>query len=418
MPALPLDRQPKYRRHKASGQAVVTLNGKDLYLGARGTKASKAEYDRLLTIWLANDRRLPAASNTDLTIVELLAAFRKHAARHYRQNGEPTKTLGNINDAIRPLRGLFGRELVREFGPLKLKTLQGVLAQGYSDRKGRQFAGVARRTVNKRIGIIKQVFRWAVSEELAPPSLAHSLDSVAGLQRGRTEARETQPVRPVDDVTVDATLPHLPAVVADMVRFQRLTGCRPAEVCSLRPCDVDTSSDAWSYRPASHKTEHHGRERVIFIGPQAQDILRPYLLREKTANCFSPADSERKLNQDRRAAHKTPMTPSQAARTAKRRGKRPAGAAYTTGSYPRAMHRPCDTAFQAPDDLSAAELTAWQQSHRWVPNQLRHAAATEIRKQIGLQAAQVVLGHSKVDVTQMYAERDHTLAASVAAKIG
>ena len=81
-----------------------------------------------------------------------------------------------------------------------------------------------------------------------------------------------------------------------MIRFQRLTGCRPGEVCILRPCDVDTSGEVWAYRPESHKTEHHGRDRVIFLGPKAQDVLRPYLLRDKTAYCFVPAESERKRN--------------------------------------------------------------------------------------------------------------------------
>ncbi len=64
-----------------------------------------------------------------------------------------------------------------------------------------------------------------------------------------------------------------------MVRFQRLTGCRPIEVCLVRPCDVDTSGQVWVFRPESHKTEHHGRDRTICIGPKAQDILRKYLLR-------------------------------------------------------------------------------------------------------------------------------------------
>ena len=96
------------------------------------------------------------------------------------------------------------------------------------------------------------------------------------------------------DAVVQATLPHLSEVVTDMVRFQRLTGSRPAEVCLVRPCDVDTSGDVWIYRPESHKTEHHGRERVICIGPKAQDVLRPYLLREKESYCFVPAESEKK----------------------------------------------------------------------------------------------------------------------------
>ena len=51
---------------------------------------------------------------------------------------------------------------------------------------------------------------------------------------------------------MEATLPHLAEVVADMVRFQRFTGCRPAEVCLVRPCDVDTSGDVCIYHSAPH----------------------------------------------------------------------------------------------------------------------------------------------------------------------
>jgi site-specific recombinase XerC len=65
-----------------------------------------------------------------------------------------------------------------------------------------------------------------------------------------------------------------------------------------------------------------------------------------------------------------------------------------------------------------AKLKVWQSEHRWFPNQLRHSAATEFRRQFGLEAAQVLLGHSKADVTQVYAERDFAKAAAVARQIG
>jgi hypothetical protein len=76
MPVLTSDRLPKYRKHKASGQAIVTLNGRDHYLGPHGTQASKREYDRLTTEWLANGRQSPTVGS-DLTIVELLTRFRR-----------------------------------------------------------------------------------------------------------------------------------------------------------------------------------------------------------------------------------------------------------------------------------------------------------------------------------------------------
>ena len=46
MPRL-TDRDPTFRHHKASGQAVVTLAGQDAYLGPHGTAASRREYDRV-----------------------------------------------------------------------------------------------------------------------------------------------------------------------------------------------------------------------------------------------------------------------------------------------------------------------------------------------------------------------------------
>jgi integrase len=156
---------------------------------------------------------------------------------------------------------------------------------------GRSDKGWSRGHINKAIGRIRRCFKWAVENELVRPDIYHGLMAVSGLRKGRSEAKETDPVLPVDDETVQATLPHLTSVVADMVRFQRITCCRPQDVCNLRPCDVDMSGEVWLYRSATHKTEHHGRERIIPIGPKGKEILRGYLSREKDSNCFSPMDS-------------------------------------------------------------------------------------------------------------------------------
>jgi integrase len=223
----------------------------------------------------------------------------------------------------------------------------------------------------------------------------------------------------VADEVVDATLPHLPEVVADMVRFQRLTGCRPAEVCLVRPCDVDTSGDVWIYRPESHKTQHHGRDRVICVGPKAQDVLRRYLLRPEGAYCFSPIDSERKRLADRHQKRRTPLSYGNRPGTnRKRRPKRKPGGRYDSNSYRRAIHRAVELANRARTKQAAEDGTEPESLPRWSPNRLRHSAATEIRKRFGLEAAQVTLGHATADVSQIYAERDLTLAAEVMRKIG
>ncbi len=87
--------------------------------------------------------------------------------------------------------------------------------------------GWSRSTINQSIGRIRRCFKWAVKNELVRRDMYHGLMAVSGLRKGRSEAREPDPVMPVDDATVQATLPHLSPVVADMIRFQRITGCRP-----------------------------------------------------------------------------------------------------------------------------------------------------------------------------------------------
>lgn len=384
---------PKYRRHKASGQAIVTIQAHDFYLGPWNSKASKVEYDRIIGEWLAAGRQLPVLLGkvADLTIVEILARYKVFAIQHYRKNGVPTGTWDSIRYAIKPLQQRYGRTFVREFGPLALKAIQQEMVK----------SGLSRGVINSRIGKIKRIFRWAVSEQLAPPSLVVSLGTVTGLQQGRTAAREMAPVMRVADEVVEQTLPHLPEVVADMVRFQRLVGCRPGEVCILRPCDVDRSGGVWRYVPASHKTEHRGRQRVIFIGPKAQVILAPYLLRDDNGYCFSPADTDRLRKEKLRERRKTPVQPSQVDRS-KPSPKRKPGQRYNKGSYGCAIRRACKKA--------GVEC--------WGPNRLRHTAATEIRSRFSLEAAQVVLGHAKADTTQIYAERDQALAAEIMQKIG
>ncbi len=385
---------PKYRKHRASGQAVVSIAGRDHYLGPWKSKTSIAEYDRLIAEWLANGRYQPARAPNALTVSEVLVRYWRFAKGHYRgRDGKQTASLHGLRQALRPLRRLYGHTPSGEFGPLALKALRQSMVKD----------GLCRGTVNKRVDAIKRVFRWAVEEELVSPSVHQALLAVRGLQKGRTTAPEPEAVRPVPEADVQATLPHLPAIVADMALLQHLTGCRPGEVVIVRPCDIDRTGEVWAYRPESHKAEHHGRERVIHIGPKAQLVLQPYLLREAETYCFSPAESEKARLDDQHGRRKTPLScGNRPGSNRRRRPKRKAGDRYTRDSYRRAIHRACDTG----------------NVDKWSPNRLRHSAATEIRKRYGLEAAQVTLGHATADVSQIYAERDLSLAMEIMRKIG
>jgi len=104
-----------------------------------------------------------------------------------------------------------------------------------------------------------------------------------------------------------------------MIELQRWTGMRPGEGLIMRGRDLNASGAIWEYRPESHKTEHHGKERVILIGKHGQDILRPFLRPELDAYLFSPVvDGQRPFRRD---------------------------------SYTNAIRRGCEAAFGMPAEL-------------------------------------------------------------------
>jgi len=337
---------------------------------------------------------------------------------HYVRDGEPSRELGNIKDALRPVRKLYGATPAREFGPLALKAV----------RKAMIDADLARNTVNARVGKIRRMFKWAVAEELVPPGAFQGLQALAGLRPGRSGVRETSPVRPATAEQVAAVLPLVSPPIRAMIELQSLTGMRPGEVMSLRAVDLDRSGEIWVYRPARHKTMDKGFSRSIPIGPKAQAVLTPWLKDDPSACAFSPAEAVAPRNAEARRNRKSRMTPSQAARRPKARPKRAPRDRYDKRTYHTAIERACDRAFPHPTlaaipvkDLTsdqAAELLAWRKAHRWHPNQLRHRSATMIRARFGLEASQAVLGHARADVTQIYAERDLAMTVEVMREVG
>jgi integrase len=388
-------RVPSYRLHRPSGQAVVTLAGKDHYLGRHGSPESRQAYERLIAEWLADRRRPPEARGKypDLSINELLVAYWDHVQAYYTKDGAPTSEPGTIRQALRPVRELYGAVPAVEFGPLALKAVRRAMVE----------RGWCRTFINKQINRVKKLFSWAAGEELVPLATYQALTTVDGLRKGRSEAREKPPVGPVPDELVDRTLPHLAPTVATMVRLQRLTGMRPQEVVLMRAADIDGSDPTcWVYRPGRHKGEHHGRERLVYLGPRCQELLRPFLDVGADEFLFSPRRAEERRRAELRARRKSPPTPSQRARRPKPDPKRAPGDLYDDGSYRKAIRRVC---------LRLGIPV-------WFPHQLRHSAASEIRRRYGLEASQAVLGHSELGTTQIYAEVDRTAARRVMAEIG
>lgn len=401
-------RIPRLTRHKATGQAVVRLNGKDHYCGRWGSPGAQADYDSLIERWLAHDRQLPEdQAGGDPTVEEVLAAYLDFAERHYRRpDGSPTSELDCIKLAIRPLRRHYGESPASEFGPRALLALRDTIC-AEPTRFGQ---APARSTVNGYIRRVKAVFMWAVTRELVPPSVYEGLRAVDGLRAGRSAARETSPVRPVTRDQVDRTLPFLRPPVAAMVELMWITGMRLGEVVLMRMGDIDRSGSIWEYKPTSHKMVHEGRDRIVPLGPQAQVVLTPYLRADPTAHLFSPRDDQERRLAERHLAATSPRPKHRRATRRPPEARAALGTRYTTDAVRRAITRA----------ITQARATAPETPlEHWHPHQLRHAAGTRFRAEAGLEAARVLLGHSSPVVTeQHYAEVDRVKASQLMARLG
>lgn len=390
---------PTYRRHSPTGMALadfrdpLTGEKRCVTLGPWQSAESLREHARLCAE-VATGKLCGTPLSGGVTVAELCLGYLAHAEGYYRKNGEMTDEVDAVRAAVKVLRELHGPVPVNEFAPRSLVAVQNAMI-------GR---GWCRTTINKQLARVRRVFRWGVAEQLVEPDTLAALAAVPALKAGRSAAREKAKVTAVADAIVDRTLPHLSDQVRAMVQLQRLCGTRPGEVVILRPGDVDRSRKVWVYRPHSFKTEHLGGDRHIPLGPRAQKVLRPFLDRPPEAYCFSPKEAVAALRAKQRAAR--------AARGGGSGGNRKSPAAsperaprdrYCVDSYRQAVQKAC----------RKAGVPAWH------PNQLRHAAAAEIREKFDLERARATLGHTQAGMTAHYAQSaDGRLAAEVAERIG
>lgn len=426
---------PSYLLHKQSGRArIVWTDGMgirrfEMLPGAFNSAESKTAFARR-QLELAT-APLASSDPSGITVNELLVAYLEYAGSYYRTPaGTPSDEVRHVKSSCREVHHLYGELPVAEFGPLALKSVrQEFLAKGW-----------CRNTANARVERVRRIFKWGVAEELVPAAVYQALATVEGLKRGRTAAPEKHPIAPVDDEVVEISLQYLNRHVRGLVEFQRLTGCRPGEACSIRRCDIDTGGAMWIYRPVQHKGSWRGKSRTIVIGPKAQVLIREFFTPNLQDYLFSPRRAMEEVLAERSAARATPRYPSHMKRDeVKRVGrmrKRPPAECYTRLSYGTAIDRACDRAFPPMGELarhegeSAAkwwarltseqrdEVKEWRKAHRWAPNRLRHNYGTRARKLFSLEHAGAALGHSKMSATEIYAERDMGLALEVAAKIG
>ncbi len=338
---------PDYRYH-ISGQAIVTLDGRDYYLGKHGSPRSHAKYLRLLQEYNDNGMKMPEdldqrLDDAPITVSCLTAEYRQEIDVKYADSAEQRRRFNRLCDL---LESECGDLPVDEFGPRRLAAIR----QTFIDK------GNNRNYVNSQTRSVVTVFRFGVARELISESVLVRLQAIDPLKRGQTTAKEPKRRQPVPLAAVEATARYLSPTLLAMVRIHVATGMRSNEVCSMRSCDIDRSGEEWIYRPEHHKTEYHGILKAVPIVGDAREALTPFL-RNDDDYCFSPIESKKWYQQQRTAARKTKRSYGNGVGDCRKKNpKRSPGKKFTKDSYRRAMVRAAKKAGVAP----------------WTPHQIRH----------------------------------------------
>lgn len=229
--------EPTYRFHKATGKAIVTYYDRDgqrrsmLLPGCFNSPESLTEYKRTLAILKANGSPKPQAEtrkSADTTVNEVVLRYlTEHAAVYYvhPDTKEPTTEQAAIKEAVRLLVRLYGDLPIVEFDSLALEAVQMAMATGSAltdtERKKklarRQPLGLARTTINRHVDRIKRIMRWGCAKKVVPSENLVNIEAVQSLKQGRSIARETEIVKPVDPEIVAKTVHYMAPCPADMV---------------------------------------------------------------------------------------------------------------------------------------------------------------------------------------------------------
>lgn len=405
--ARPKAAMPSLRYH-ISGQAVVSIGGRDFYLGKRGTASSAAKYAVLIGLYQSGGLKLPddfdesvleersqllnpliPASLTathqgdePILVQHVTAAYRGHVKKRYANEKAESHRLNQICDE---LDRHFGTRAADTFGPRALQDQR----QRWID------SGNSRVYCNRLTNCIVRIYKWAVAQELIEESTWTRLKSVEPLRCGQTEAPETTPVVPVSLEHVRATAKLLSPVIKTMLRVHVATGMRPSELCSMRPCDIDQSGVEWVYRPPKHKNANKGKARAIPIVGDARFALEAYMDRDPQCYCFSPAESmawyRAKMRAERKGYGSYKKLVEQPAKEPRDH--------YDSGSYRQSIQRAAKT----------AKVPSWH------PYQIRHMTATMVRAAFDSpDFSQALLGHSNVSMTEHYAKVSENKAIEAA----
>ena len=271
----------------------------------------------------------------------------------------PTREHLAIRDALKPLRAVAGDRPPDTLSAEDLCHCQQCLLE----------QGISRPVINSRVNRIRRIVKWATRppRRWIPVDVLTDMQLVEPLKPGRTEAPETEGPTSVSWDVVSDTISRANLQLASMIELQWHTGMRCCELVGMTVSELSEHEDLVLYRPADHKSQHHGVERLIWIGPEGQRVLRSWIAQMPTE-----AESLWSLR--------------------------------TTNSYRQAI----------------ARVIRKHNLAHWYPLQIRHAFATRVERggESGKRSAQLLLGHSEMHTTSLYIDPDMQSAMQAIRQLG
>lgn len=401
---------PKFRVHAARRQFCVDVprvgqRAQRVYLG-RDEAAARAEYDRIVMPMLHGrppalevkadaNKEAPAPAKV-VRVVKVLADYIR-----YLRARQPT-THGHYvhEDHVGPMARLV-RDVI---GFEEAATLKSTQIEKAFDAMVRQ--GWALATIRKRTLAFRNVIKRAVKDEVLPERVIAAFDLADRVDECTKGVKQALKRRPADLADVRRTQEHCTQSVRDMIELMVVTGCRPTEVFRMRAVDIDTAGPVWKYTPVTHKTQHHGKTRVIYIGPKGQQVLARYFGRGRVdLPVFSPKLSEVERREAMHAARTTRLSCGNRPGTHRKASpERTPGTAWNGSSFGHA--------------IEAAQTRAGIET-KWCAYQIRHLSLTAFRAAGSLDATAVLAGHSSTKITdEIYAQRDEAKALELVARVG
>ncbi len=178
---------PAYRLHKQSGQAIVTIAGRDYYLGPHNSALSRAEYFRLKHEYFASGCSPTFGAKPDeISVTELLAGYKKHCQAYYGDG--PESEWLRVKPVLMVLRKLYGPTNAIDFGPLQFEAVRSLLKEPTVITKKDKTKRIVQRTrtyINSQMKRVVAIFKWAASKSILPVTVYQTLKCVEPLKAGR-----------------------------------------------------------------------------------------------------------------------------------------------------------------------------------------------------------------------------------------